>query len=54
MQTFEEAVRKRTLIAIVFLIGIAFLLGLYLVNQNNCDMVGNLERHDCDLSKLRD
>ena len=54
MQTFEEAVRKRTLIAIVFLIGIASLLGLYLVNQNNCDLVGNLERHDCDLSKLRD
>jgi len=52
MQTFEEAVKKRTLIAMVFFTGIAFLLGLYWVNQNNCDLVGNLERHDCDLSKL--
>ena len=54
MQTFEKAVKKRSLTAIAIFIGIAFPLGLYLINQNNCDLVGNLERHDCDLSKLKE
>ena len=33
--------------------GLLLVLGLFWVNQNNCDLVGNLERHDCDLSKLK-
>ena len=52
MDTFEQSVRKRTLIAIVLLVAIALVLGFFWVNQNNCDLVGNVERHDCDLSKL--
>jgi hypothetical protein len=52
MQTFEETVRKRSLIALAIIIGLALVLGLFWVNQNNCDLVGNVERHDCDLSKL--
>ena len=52
MQTFEETIRKRTRIAMVVFIVIALLLGFFWVNQNNCDLVGNVERHDCDLGKL--
>ena len=52
MQSFEEAVRNRTLIALAIIIGLAVVLGFFWVNQNNCDLVGNVERHDCDLSKL--
>ena len=52
MDTFESSVRKRTLIAIFLGIVLVLLLGLFWVNQNNCDLVGNVERHDCDLSKL--
>ena len=54
MQSFEESVRKRTLLALVILVAIALVLGFFWVNQNNCDLVGNVERHDCDLSKLKD
>ena len=52
MDTFESSVRKRTLIALVIMVAIALVLGFFWVNQNNCDLVGNVERHDCDLSKL--
>ena len=52
MDTFESSVRKRTLIALGIIIGLALVLGFFWVNQNNCDLVGNVERHDCDLSKL--
>jgi len=52
MQTFEEAVRNRTSIALVAGVGLLLVLGFFWVNQNNCDLVGNLERHDCDLGKL--
>ncbi len=54
MQSFETSVRKRTLLALVILVAIALILGFFWVNQNNCDLVGNVERHDCDLSKLKD
>jgi len=54
MDTFEQSVRKRTLIALGIIIGLALVLGFFWVNQNNCDLVGNVERHDCDLSKLKD
>ena len=54
MQSFEESVRKRTLLALVIMVAIALILGFFWVNQNNCDLVGNVERHDCDLSKLKD
>jgi len=54
MQGFNEQVRRRRLIAIAICVGLAFLLGLNWINQNNCDLVGNVERHDCDLSKLND
>ena len=54
MQSFEESVRKRTLLALVIMVSIALVLGFFWVNQNNCDLVGNVERHDCDLSKLKD
>ena len=54
MQSFEESVRKRTLLALVMMVAIALILGFFWVNQNNCDLVGNVERHDCDLSKLKD
>jgi hypothetical protein len=53
MDTFKQSVRKRTLIALGTIIGLALILGFFWVNQNNCDLVGNLERHDCDLSKLK-
>ena len=52
MDTFEQSVRKRTLLALVMLVAIALVLGFFWVNQNNCDLVGNVERHDCDLGKL--
>ena len=52
MDTFEQSVRKRTLIAIVAGVALAIVLGFFWVNQNNCDLVGNVERHDCDLGKL--
>ena len=52
MQTFEETVRKRTLLALVMLVAIGLVLGFFWVNQNNCDLVGNVERRDCDLGKL--
>ena len=54
MDTFEQSVRKRTLIALGIIIGLTLVLGFFWVNQNNCDLVGNVERHDCDLSKLKD
>ena len=52
MDTFEQSVRKRTFLALVVMVTIAFFLGFLWVNQNNCDLVGNVERHDCDLGKL--
>ena len=52
MDAFENSVRKRSLIAIAVILGLALVLGFFWVNQNNCDLVGNVERHDCDLSKL--
>ena len=54
MDAFERSVRKRSLIAIAVILGLALVLGFFWVNQNNCDLVGNVERHDCDLSKLKD
>ena len=54
MDTFEDSVRKRTLLSLVILVAIALVLGFFWVNQNNCDLVGNVERHDCDLNKLND
>ena len=54
MDTFEQSVRKRTLLALVIAVAIALVLGFFWVNQNDCDLVGNVERHDCDLSKLKD
>ena len=54
MDTFEDSVRKRTLLSLVILVAIALILGFFWVNQNNCDLVGNVERHDCDLNKLND
>jgi len=54
MGAFKRSVRKRTLIAIAVILGLALVLGFFWVNQNNCDLVGNVERHDCDLSKLKD
>ena len=52
MQTFEETVRKRSLVALATIIGLALLIGLFWANQNDCDLVGHVERHDCDLGKL--
>ena len=52
MDTFDSSVRKRTLITLVSGVGLLLALGFFWVNQNNCDLVGNVERHDCDLSKL--
>lgn len=52
MDNFKSSVRNRTLIALFAGIGLLLVLGFFWVNQNNCDLVGNLERHDCDLSKL--
>ena len=52
MQSFEKSVRKRTFIALVIGAALILVLGFFWVNQNNCDLVGNVERHDCDLSKL--
>ena len=52
MQSSEKSVRKRTFIALVIGAALILVLGFFWVNQNNCDLVGNVERHDCDLSKL--
>ena len=52
MDTFDSSVRKRTLITLVSGVGLLLALGFFWVNQNNCDLVGNVERHDCDLGKL--
>ena len=54
MDTFQDSVRKRTLLSLVILVAIALVLGFFWVNQNNCDLVGNVGRHDCDLNKLND
>ena len=54
MDAFERSVRKRSLIAIGVILGLALVLGFFWVNQNNSDLVGNVERHDCNLSKLKD
>ena len=54
IDTFKQSVRKRILIALGIIIGLALVLGFFWVNQNNCDLVGNVERYDCDLSKLKD
>ena len=42
MDTFEQSVRKRTLLALVILVATALVLGLFWVNQNNCDLLGKV------------
>jgi len=49
---FKQSVRSRTTITLAAVCGLAIVLGYFWVNQNNCDLLGNVERHDCDLGKL--
>ncbi len=53
MDTLNDSIRKRAFLAIAVSIDIVFVSGLFWVNQNSYDLVSKLERHDCDLSKLK-
>jgi len=42
--SFKASVRKRTLLALVIMVGIALVLGFFWVNQNNCDLVAYVDK----------